>query len=452
MSPHFCDDEEAAPPGGRRPHAQGEICPARVPRPRRPALRGSRRRRSRHAQVAPHLSRAGLPHQRVARAETETAAVIGPLDPARTTHDGKRQRTYAEIMTGDLNMLRLEPVVDPAVIAAHWAAAPPRLFQAAAGADTLAAYVRAGLAAAGLPPAADTALAASLDGLRRLVGRCIPLFGRINKRVDRAGSTRFSNYDPSANENFKRFASGTPHATCLNPTILSLYSDVRRDQGRVLCLVLPLARQGFNFPDGDERRVSIAGLAPAFLDCATVALVLHVYDESFDWNAWAPSARGGGDPFAWGAYRDANPGAAVAGFGLHRQIQGFARALVGPDRCGLTIADAREVMDRLRGAGALPRVLRDTPMTVSALPAADREHGKSGRPRAGEAHVTQVELRRRERKAAPSGLDVRTFMLIEKLLTGTPLEPLLSGGRAAFEMHERDASSLLACLRPAGGV
>lgn len=346
----------------------------------------------------------------------------------------------------ELHVLRLEPVADVAAIAAHWAAAPPRLFQAAAGEGTLAAYVRAGLAAAGLAPAPDSALESSLDGLRRLVGRCVPLFGRINKRVDRPGSTRFSNYDPSANENFKRFSPGTPHATCLNPTVLSLYSDASRDQGRVLALVLPLARQGFNYPAGDARRLAIPGLAPAYVDCATIALVLHVYDESFDWNAWAPTARRGDDPFAWGVYRAANPGAPVAGFGLHRQIQGIARAMVGPERVGLTIADAREVLDRLRAAGGLHAALRDTPMTASGMPAPDREPGKCGRPRVGETRPTQAELRRRERKAAPSGLDVRTFMLIERLLSGTPLEPLLTGGAPVFALVAPDVAALFAGL------
>jgi hypothetical protein len=342
-------------------------------------------------------------------------------------------------MTGDLNVLALSPVARSwADLDLHWAAAPPRLFQATASAQTCAEYVRAGLAFAGLAPAADAGLASSIDGLRRLVGHLVPLFGRMNKRVDREGSTRFANYDPSANDNFREFASGRDHPTCLNPTILSLYSDAARDQGRVLCLVVPLARQAFNFPHDDARRLVVAGTSAAYADCVTLALVVHVYDDAFDWNRWAPpaarraaaaAADDADDVFGWGVYRAANPGGLIRGFGLHRQIQGVSRAMVGPERFGLTIGDARDVLARLRREpGGLAGALARLPMNGTAVAATEREPGRSGRPRAGAAHVSQGELKRRARKDNPSGLDVRTFMLIEMLLAGTPLAP---GGPAA---------------------
>lgn len=395
-------------------------------------------------QAAPAGTRAGLPHDRVARAEAETPAVIGPLDPARTTHDGKTERTFGEIMTGDLNCLRLDPITQVADIAEHWASAPPRLFQATASAGMIAEYVRAGLAYAGLAAAMDASVAASVEGLRRLVGHVIPLFGRLNKRVDRDGSTRFENYDPSANDNFRAFVGGRDHPTCLNPTILSLYSDAARDQGRVLCLVVPLARQAFNFPHDDARRLVVPGTGASYLDCVTLAVVVHVYDDAFDWNRWAPpparcrgAAAAAPDDFGWAAYRAANPGVAIRGFGLHRQIQGVSRAMVGPERFGLTVRDAREVLDRVRAApGGLAAALADLPMNGTGVVRL-QEPGRSGRPRAGAGHVCQGELKRRARKEQPSGLDLRTFMLIEMLLAGTGLAPVLAGGAPAFALPAR---------------
>jgi hypothetical protein len=343
-------------------------------------------------------------------------------------------------MTGDLNVLRLSlAAASWDDLRAHWAAAPPRLFQATASAQTCAAYVRAGLAFAGLAPAADAGLESTIDGLRRLVGHAIPLFGRLNKRVDREGSTRFSNYDPSANDNFRAFASGRDHPTCLNPTILSLYSDAARDQGRVLCLLVPLARQAFNFPHDDDRCLAVPGTSAAYADCVTLALVVHVYDAAFDWNRWAPPAAAAAadddddaaaaDVFGWAAYRAANPGQAIRGFGLHRQIQGVSRAMVGPERFGLTIQDARDVLARLRSVpGGLATALARLPMNSTGVAATEREPGKSGRPRAGAVPQPRAgELKRAARKDNPSGLDVRTFMLIEMLLAGTPLDPATPG-------------------------
>lgn len=378
----------------------------------------------------PSTDRLGLPNDRMLRSETETEATIGPLDPRSTTYVRRELKTYGEIMTGPLNVAHLDPSgVTAADIAAHWTRCPPRLMQATATLDMVLRSADAGLSALvpPRPPCAARSVEAAADALRALVGRCIPLFGRVNKRVDRGESTRYGNYNPGANEHFREPSADAAHGTCFQPTVLSLYSDAARDQGRVLALVVPVTRQAFNYPHDDARR--LCGPAhPAFMDAVTLALVLHVYDATYDWNAWAPGGSSD-DPFAWGAFRTHNPGVPIRGFGLHKQIQGVSRALLGPEKCGMTISDARAV---LRTSGDLTAALCTTPLNLTRAVCTERELGRGGRRRRGDTRPTAGELRREARKANPSGLDLRTCMLIERLLAPTPLRALWSGEAPVF--------------------
>ena len=383
----------------------------------------------RQPRTSPSADRLGLPNDRVLRAETETEATIGPLDPKATTYVRRELKTYAEIMTGPLGVAHLDPAsVTAADIAAHWARCPPRLMQATASLDMVLRCADAGLSALD-PPRPATGVrdvAGAVDALRALVGTCVPLFGRVNKRVDRGGGTRFGNYNPGANEHFREPSADTAHGTCFQPTVLSLYSDAARDQGRVLALVVPVTRQAFNYPHDDARRLRGPAHA-AFMDAVTLALVVHVYDDAFDWNAWAPGASTA-DPFGWTLFKTHNPGVPIRGFGLHKQIQGVSRALLGPEKCGMTIADARSVMDAR--APTLAASLACTPLNLTRAVCTEREPGRGGRRRRGDTRPTAGEVRRDARKANPSGLDIRTCMLVERLLAPTPLRALWTGDGA----------------------
>ena len=377
------------------------------------------------------VDRLGLPNDRVLRAETETHETIGPLDPKATTYVRRELKTYAQIMTGPLGVAHLDPSsVTTAGIAAHWARCPPRLMQATASLDMVLRCADAGLSALDppRPPCADRTVAGAADALQALVGTCIPLFGRVNKRVDRGGGTRFGNYNPGANEHFREPSDDAAHGTCFQPTVLSLYSDAARDQGRVLALVVPVTRQAFNYPHDDARRLRGPAHA-AFMDAVTLALVVHVYDASYDWNAWAPGASTN-DPFGWTLFKTHNPGVPIRGFGLHKQIQGVSRALLGPEKCGMTIADARAVLDRYTETSTLAAALCVTPLNLTRAVCTDLEPGRGGRRRRGDTRPTVGEVRRDARKANPSGLDIRTCMLVERLLSPTPLRGLWTGDAA----------------------
>ena len=375
-----------------------------------------------------------MPNDRVLRAETETHETIGPLDPKATTYVRRELKTYAEIMTGPLGVAHLDPSACASDIAAHWKRCPPRLMQATATLDMVLWCADAGLSALmpPRPPCADRTVAGATDALRDLVGTCIPLFGRVNKRVDRAGGTRYSNYNPGGNENFREPSPDAAHGTCFQPTVLSLYSDATRDQGRVLALVVPVTRQAFNYPHDDARRLRGPAHA-AFMDAVTLALVVHVYDDaSYDWNKWAPGGSTD-DLFGWTLFRTHNPGVPIRGFGLHKQIQGISRALLGPEKCGMTIADARAVLDRYTETSTLTAALCVTPLNLTRAVCTEREPGRGGRRRRGDTRPTVWEVRREERKANPSGLDIRTCMLVELLLSPTPLRALWTGeGDADF--------------------
>ena len=126
----------------------------------------------RQPRTSPSADRLGLPNDRVLRAETETEATIGPLDPKATTYVRRELKTYAEIMTGPLGVAHLDPAsVTAADIAAHWARCPPRLMQATASLDMVLRCADAGLSALD-PPRPATGVrdvAGAVDALRALV-------------------------------------------------------------------------------------------------------------------------------------------------------------------------------------------------------------------------------------------------------------------------------------------
>ena len=125
----------------------------------------------------------------------------------------------------------------------------------------------------------------------------------------------------------------------------------------------------------------------------------------------------------------------------------FGRAIYNSTSYTNDLADEREgtlmkTAARVRSKPAAARSVQDarapplaaslacTPLNLTRAVCTEREPGRGGRRRRGDTRPTAGEVRRDARKANPSGLDIRTCMLVERLLAPTPLRGLWTGDGA----------------------
>ncbi len=273
----------------------------------------------------------------------------------------------------------------------------------------------------------------------RLVGHLIPVFSQVRPTL-RPG-------DPAARKTKKRKASDLnmdpiqplgeggalprkAHAFAMQPVQLSTVGT--HDQGVFLAGGVIVSNKCFNYPQDDPKRIS-TGRNPAFEETVCWMLVTHTYDGLTYAQLGPPSTktvrtadreervqildvpgRNTHDAlFQWRAFMDENLGegrrAGVSSFGFTdiKQTGKDTTRRILP----WTIEDVVLRLETMRAAAGRDLVpyLRDLPMKALM----NNDGNLNNRP--------------------VGGLDLRRMLLIELLLTGTPLEALLrprDAGRA----------------------
>jgi len=270
-------------------------------------------------------------------------------------------------------------------------------------------------------------------GMARLVGHLMPVFGQARKPGEKAVAAgrcvlldHMKPLDAAVGEGGR---SAQPHSFALQPVQL-VTCGAKKDPGVALAQGVIVSNKCYNFPEGDERRVAL-DCNPTFAETVCWVLITHSYG-GLSYAALGPpktatkrDAAGEqrlhivDEPgrnayehvFGWRAFMERNAderrgGVTSFGFGDIKQTnKDMVRAVVpwSVERVAGWLAELRaegDVMDFLR---EMPQKanLGDTKLLKN------REYG---------------------------GLDLRRFLLIELLLRGTPLEPMLRQTPAAEDV------------------
>jgi hypothetical protein len=250
-----------------------------------------------------------------------------------------------------------------------------------------------------------------------LVGHVMPVFGQIRKPPSTGLGEKSKIY-----QNHKKITDEY-HSFAFEPVIISTSGDAPGDSGEIVAQGVIVSNKGVNFPVGDERRVSL-GRKAEFEESLAWVLITHVYsDADTSYAAIGPPAtkkKGDkyemvktehrnlyDDVFKWEAFMQNKThlrgcGVSLFGFTDTKQTgKDIARRLVP-----WSIAHAADTLAWFRDNDRLDTFLVEAEMT-SVKRASGRED-------------------------IPTGMDVRRFLLLEFLLIGTPLEPMLRGERVTF--------------------
>ena len=283
---------------------------------------------------------------------------------------------------------------------------------------SLAANVSFGMSEAHGAPLADSlSVFEKVAHIARLVGHVMPVFGQIRKPPSTGlgdKSKIYQNHRPITDEY---------HSFAFEPVIISTSGDAPGDSGEIVAQGIIVSNKGMNFPVGDSRRVSL-GRKAEFEESLCWVLITHVYvDANTSYAAIGPPAtkKTGDtyeivptthrnlyeDTFRWEAFMKNKThlrgcGVSLFGFTDTKQTgKDIARRLVP-----WSVDHAVETLAWFRENDNIDSFLMEAEMT-----SVKRASGR-------------VDI--------PTGMDMRRFLLLEFLLIGTPLEPMLRRERVSF--------------------
>ena len=269
----------------------------------------------------------------------------------------------------------------------------------------------------GVPLADDLPVVSKIAHIVKLVGHVMPVFGQIRKPPSTGLGDKSKIY-----QNHKKITDEY-HSFAFEPVIVSTSGDAPGDSGEIVAQGIIVSNKGMNFPVGDDRRVSL-GRKAEFEESLCWVLITHVYvDANTSYAAIGPPAtKKKGDKyeivmtehrnlyddiFKWSAFMENKThlrgcGVSLFGFTDTKQTgRDIARRLVP-----WSVSHVADTLAWFRDNDRLDTFLVEAEMT-SVKRASGRED-------------------------MPSGMDMRRFLLLEFLLIGTPLEPMLRGERVTF--------------------
>lgn len=266
-----------------------------------------------------------------------------------------------------------------------------------------------------------------------LVGRLMPVFGQV-RAVNETSHRRslFARHmDPIPDDDDE-----PPHTFAFKPVQVSTIGG-DAGAGAFLAQGVVVSNRVYNYPEGDERRV-VTGRSPAFEETMCWVFVTHAYPADMTYravgppstkrladNTWVPvqdAERNKFDGvFEWQAFMERHvtePSAGVSKFAFNDMKQtnrDITRAMLP-----WSIPHVSAMLRDIRRDGMLSEFLRELPMVTNLNP------------------DNRV-------KRDIGGKDLRRALLLELLLTGTPLAALLLP-----ESHaDRTPEALVAALPPA---
>lgn len=269
----------------------------------------------------------------------------------------------------------------------------------------------------GVPLSGDLNMFEKIAHITKLVGHVMPIFGQIRKPPSTGLGDKSKIY-----QNHRQITDEY-HSFAFEPVLISTSGDAPGDSGEIVAQGVIVSNKGMNFPVGDARRVSL-GRKAEFEESLCWVLITHVYvDANTSYAAIGPPAtkkKGDkyeivkteyrnlyDDVFKWEAFMENKThlrgcGVSLFGFTDTKQCgKDITRRLVpwSVSHVADTLAWFRE-NDRL-----------DTFLVEADMTSVKRASG---------------------REDMPTGMDMRRFLLLEFLMIGTPLEPMLRNERVTF--------------------
>ena len=277
----------------------------------------------------------------------------------------------------------------------------------------------------GAPLSEDMSVFEKVANITKLVGHVMPIFGQIRKPPSTGLGDKSKIY-----QNHRQITDEY-HSFAFEPVIISTSGDAPGDSGEIVAQGIIVSNKGMNFPMGDARRVSL-GRKAEFEESLCWVLITHVYvDVNTSYAAIGPPAtkkKGDNyemvkteyrnmydDIFKWTAFMENKThlrgcGVSLFGFTDTKQTgKDIARRLFP-----WSITHAADTLAWFRDNDRLDTFLVEADMT-SVKRASGRED-------------------------IPTGMDMRRFLLAEFLMTGTPLENMLTGKRVSFPFQSPTVS------------
>jgi len=267
----------------------------------------------------------------------------------------------------------------------------------------------------GVSLADDLSVFEKIAHIMKLIGHVMPVFGQIRKPPSTGLGDKSKIY-----QNHRQITDEY-HSFAFEPVLISTSGDAPGDSGEIVAQGIIVSNKGVNFPVGDDRRVTL-GRKAEFEESLAWVLITHVYVVASYAAIGPPATKKKGDSyeivktdhrnlyediFKWEAFMQHKThlrgcGVSLFGFTDTKQTgKDMARRLVP-----WSIAHAADTLAWFRENDRLDAFLMEADMT-SVKRASGRED-------------------------MPSGMDMRRFLLLEFLLIGTPLEPMLRGERVIF--------------------
>jgi hypothetical protein len=267
----------------------------------------------------------------------------------------------------------------------------------------------------GVPLADDLTVFEKIAHIMNLIGHVMPVFGQIRKPPSTGLGDKSKIY-----QNHRQITDEY-HSFAFEPVLISTSGDAPGDSGEIVAQGIIISNKGVNFPVGDDRRATL-GRKAEFEESLAWVLITHVYVVASYAAIGPPATKKKGDSyeivktdhrnlyediFKWEAFMQHKThlrgcGVSLFGFTDTKQTgKDMARRLVP-----WSIAHAADTLAWFRENDRLDAFLMEADMT-SVKRASGRED-------------------------MPSGMDMRRFLLLEFLLIGTPLEPMLRGERVIF--------------------
>jgi hypothetical protein len=263
----------------------------------------------------------------------------------------------------------------------------------------------------------DMSVFEKIAHIATLVGHVMPVFGQIRKPPSTGLGDKSKIY-----QNHKKITDEY-HSFAFEPVLISTSGDAPGDSGEIVAQGIIVSNKGMNFPVGDVRRVSL-GRKAEFEESLCWVLITHVYVETnTSYAAIGPPAtkkKGDNYEIVKTAHRNLYDDVFKwEEFMQHKtHLRGCGVSLFGftdTKQCG------KDITRRL-----VPWSVSHVADTLSWFRENDRLDTFLV-----EADMTSVK-RASGREDMPSGMDMRRFLLLEFLLIGTPLEPMLRGERVTF--------------------
>jgi len=270
----------------------------------------------------------------------------------------------------------------------------------------------------GVPLADDLTVFEKIAHIMNLIGHVMPVFGQIRKPPSTGLGDKSKIY-----QNHRQITDEY-HSFAFEPVLISTSGDGPGDSGEIVAQGVIVSNKGVNFPVGDDRRVTL-GRKAEFEESLAWVLITHVYMVASYAAIGPPATKKKGDSyeivktdhrnlyediFKWEAFMQHKThlrgcGVSLFGFTDTKQTgKDITRRLVP-----WSIAHAADTLAWFRENDRLDAFLMEADMT-SVKRASGRED-------------------------MPSGMDMRRFLLLEFLLIGTPLEPMLRGERVTFSFQ-----------------